>query len=128
TSLSGGGWSYDGDLADPDMTGMALMALGAYTDQPEVETVIDEAVQYLQSIQDESGGFPLSNGDLTSLSTAQVILGLLAVDIDPLSDVFITESSQNPLSHLLSYKNEEGFYHINYDTLSENIDHGQLLM
>ena len=93
-----GGWALSGKLPDPDITGMALQALAPYyLDRTLYESLepdqsyetlanaVERAIAILADIQDENGGFR-SWGTLNSESTAQVIVALTSLQIDPLSD------------------------------------------
>ncbi|AKN31474.1 hypothetical protein Ccar_11625 [Clostridium carboxidivorans P7] len=104
------GWSYGGDSADPDMTGMALTALAPYKDKSDVKSAIDEAVNRLSAIQSADGSFS-SWGTVNSESCSQVIIALCANGVDPTGDKF-TKNGKNALDALLQCQVEGGgFYH-----------------
>ncbi len=104
------GWSYGGDTADPDMTGMGLIALAPYKDRSDVKIAIDQAVNRLSAIQNADGGFS-SWGTVNSESCSQVIIALCANGIDPTGDKF-TKNGKNALDGLLQCQVEGGgFYH-----------------
>jgi len=80
-----GGFSLEGQTGDPDVTGMALVALSQHQDKPQVEEAIEHAVKYLDDAQLDTAGFSsMETDNLNSLST--VISGLIAVGEDPLSE------------------------------------------
>lgn len=80
---SDGGFSLDnsGDSGDPDVTGVALMALAKHTDLGGVNESIDRALDYLRDVQLTSGGFA-SYGNENAESIAKVIQGLVACGED----------------------------------------------
>ena len=78
-----GGFSLTGDALDADITAMALQALAPYADgQAEV---IDRALAALSGVQCADGGFA-SWGAENAESTAQVVMALCALGIDPAAD------------------------------------------
>ena len=82
----GGGWAFSGDVADPDLTGMAILALAPYYESDvNVKNSLDEAVNILSNMQLEDGGFE-SYGTKNSISTATVLSALTAFGINPYSD------------------------------------------
>ena len=93
-----GGWALSGKVPDPDITGMALQALAPYyldrnlyealePSQPyeTMAIAVERAVATLANLQVANGGYR-SWGTLNSESTAQVIVALTSLQIDPLSD------------------------------------------
>src|SRR5690625_4255031 len=93
-----GGWALFGNIPDPDITGMALQALAPYygdkalyeetgTDIPYEELLasVERAVFTLSEVQAENGAFR-AFGTVNSESTAQVIVALTALGIDPLAE------------------------------------------
>ncbi len=76
-----GGFNIFGDNGDPDITGMALLALAPFIEEDSVEQAVSNAIIHLKSIQNPSGGFS-SWGTENSNSIATVISGLIAVGED----------------------------------------------
>jgi len=99
------------EASDIDITAMAIQALVKYKEKPEVQRVIDKAVDFLSKNQSEDGGF-LTWGDVTSESICQTIIALTALGVDPAKDSrFVKEG--NLLSKLFSFKEADGsFSHI----------------
>ena len=87
-----GGWAITGNSADVDATAMVLQALAPHRDDGEVSAAIDAAVALLASRQNERGGFA-SYGVENAESTAQVIIALCALGIDPLDARFVKEGA-----------------------------------
>lgn len=117
--LDAGGWSFFGNEPSPDITGMGLLALSPYQDQPEAKAALDRAVQAMSKRQGEKGGYDeVFNGGYSAESAAMVIIGLSAVGIDATGEAF-TKSEGNLLEHLLGFQMEDGsFKHLMEDTSS----------
>jgi len=114
--LKSGGWALVGDNASVDITSMALAALAPYKDQEHVKEAIDKAVNWISSVQDKNGGFSSDiNGGDASETTAQVIIGLSSVGVDPTDKTF-TKAGGNLIQHLMSFQQKDGgFAHIATD-------------
>ncbi|MBQ8808437.1 MAG: S-layer homology domain-containing protein, partial [Clostridia bacterium] len=111
---SDGGWALSGDIADPDITGMALQALSKYQDDDKVKSAISEALMCLSDMQDENGGFSSCEAE-NSESSVQVIVALCELGI-PVDDERFVKYGRTILDNLLTfYDNERGFKHT-YDT------------
>ncbi len=97
-----GGWVYGGDAtstADVDMTAMVIQALAPYYGDDQVQKAVNSALKVLKSMQKSTGGFS-SYGTYNAESTAQVIVALTALNIDPTS---WTQKNGNPVSALLHF-------------------------
>ena len=106
--LDDGGWALSESTADPDVTAMALQALAPYYgSRNEVKTAVDKALECLSNIQLSNGGFA-SWGTENSESTAQVIVALTALGIDPAADSRFIKEGGNPITALLSYAVDGG--------------------
>ena len=121
--LTDGGWAFSGENADSDMTGMALTALAPYY-VPETETedgtklelteaqiainaAIERGVECLSNLQFANGAFGTfgGNGEIveTSESTAQAVVALTALNIDPDTDERFVKNGNSALDALVSY-------------------------
>jgi prenyltransferase beta subunit len=108
-----GGWEYSPGLGtSPDNTALAVQALLAAGLSSD-ETVIQSALNYIQSLQSDEGDW----GD--SSSTAYVIMALNALDISP-SD-WKTASGKAPLPALFSYQKANGSFVYNWENTDDNI-------
>ncbi|WP_235851627.1 DUF4430 domain-containing protein [Heyndrickxia camelliae] len=127
--LKSGGWSLVGDNASVDITSMALAALAPYKGQENVKAAINKAVNWISSVQDKNGGFSSDiNGGDASETTAQVIIGLSSVGVDP-TDKLFTKSGVNLIQHLMSFQQKDGgFAHIASDYESNLIASTQALL
>ncbi|NMA95737.1 MAG: terpene cyclase/mutase family protein [Clostridiales bacterium] len=88
-----GGYAYGEDdtpelISEPDMTGMALVALSMHMDRAEVTDTVDRILEYLKENQLPSGGFE-SWGTENTNSIAAVISGLIALEENVLSEQWI---------------------------------------
>ena len=117
--LSDGGWALSGERSDPDMTGMAVQALAAYTDSNmAVEKAVEEAVRTLSELQNDNGSFTSIDGP-NSESVAQVIAALAALGIDADTDARFVKNGISALDALLTYYIPGGgFRHV----LTGNLD------
>lgn len=103
-------------LAETDVTAMVLQALANYQDEKEVKLVIDRGLSVLSKMQTDNGGYGAFNGPQTSESTAQVILALTALGIDPAKDARFIKGQNWLLGELMTYAVEGGgFMHLKAD-------------
>ena len=110
--VPGGGWANSGNIADPDVTSMAIQALTPYREEPEVQSALDDAVTVLAGMLDETGNFPSQYG-ASSESVSQVIVALCTLGIDPNTDARFVKNGMSALDGLLGYYVEGGgFKHI----------------
>ena len=110
--VPGGGWANSGNIADPDVTSMAIQALAPYREEPEVRIALDDAVTVLAGMLDETGNFPSQYG-ASSESVSQVIVALCTLGIDPNTDARFVKNGMSALDGLLGYYVEGGgFKHI----------------
>lgn len=110
-----GGFSLDSKSSsgDVDITAMALQCLAPYKNDKEISEIIERALYFLQASQNSYGGFVDSSGVVTAESTAQVILALCALGINPEYDSRFMVGYGNPVSALMSfYIDGEGFAHM----------------
>ncbi|MBR5239588.1 MAG: S-layer homology domain-containing protein [Clostridia bacterium] len=113
--LPDGGWSIYGQTSDPDMTGMAIVALAPYCDtNPQVAEAVETALSYLSEVQYENGAFGSIEG-ICSESCAQVIVALTALGIDPETDERFIKNGISVVDALCMFAVEGGgFEHIPY--------------
>ncbi len=107
-----GGWAFYGSNGDPDMTGMAMIALAPYNNDkyPQVQEAIARAIEYLSAIQYEDGEFRTAYGTGGPESIVQALMGLCLNNEDPIGEKF-TKGDMNLIDALLSYRTGEGFAH-----------------
>ena len=105
---NGGFGLTDNESAGVDMTAMALQALAPYQNRAGVRTAIDQALVYLQGQQRDDFGYG------TAESTAQVLLALTCLGIDPTSvEAGFGTPDFNMITNLMKYQQEDGgFSHL----------------
>ncbi|MCO7177057.1 prenyltransferase/squalene oxidase repeat-containing protein [Sporolactobacillus kofuensis] len=104
---SSGGWGWAGDpngAPDVDTTGMVLTALSHYQDK--AKDAIEKGIGYLERSEQDDGGFV--NFVPNSNSTAQVIIALSSLGIDPTEGAF-DKNGHNPVNSLDQYKSNGGY-------------------
>jgi len=109
--LPDGGWAYAVGLtrSDPDLTGMALLALRALG-VPASHRAVERAVTYLRRTQLPDGGFAGWGADPNAESAAMALMGLVAAGRNPLAGGW---PGPDPLKALLAYRLEGGaFAHV----------------
>ncbi len=115
---SDGGWALSGNTADADITGMVLLALSKYQDNPNVKSATERAILCMSEAQKDNGGFASYNTE-NSESTAQMITALCELGISP-TDSRFTKNGVSLLDNLMSYKTGAGFKHT-YDNTDINL-------
>ena len=98
---------------DVDMTAMAIQALAPYykTDGA-VKTAVDKALTWLGTMQKADGSFAeMAGAASSSESTAQVLVALCAMGIDPTADVRFVKNSFHVLDGLLTFYTGTAFKH-----------------
>ena len=121
-ALPAGGWAYSGTEADPDMTAVAIQALAPYYGSNEsVKSAVDKALEILLAMQTENGGF-ISSGSENSESSAQIVIALTALGIDPEKDSRFVKNGKSALDALCSYAVDGGgFKHIAADAAPDAV-------
>lgn len=132
--LPDGGFSLYESTSDVDVTAMALQALAPYANSfhtytyvqratnktvtKSVRTVIEEALAHLSAAQTNDGDFS-AGGTPNAESTAQVLVALSALQIDPLTDERFLKNGHTVLDGLLRYQQADGGF-IHAATYNEN--------
>lgn len=107
---STGGFSLDmGGDGNVDITAMALQSLSNYKEEEKIKISIDKGLKFLKENLDSSFGYESSE------STAQVLLALSTLQIDPLEkeNGFSINSRKNIITALMKFYCEDnlGFKH-----------------
>ena len=124
--MESGAW-YIGSskpTADVDMTAMAVQALAPYySTNASAKAAVDKALEYLSSVQKADGTFcEYGNQAASSESTAQVVVMLIALGIDPVTDARFTKGGVSVLDALCSfYVDGGGFKHKLADTTRDGM-------
>lgn len=113
--LEDGGWALAtrAEKSEPDMTAMVIQALAKYRSKPEVKRALNQALETLSRLQNKDAGYGVkgfsSTRETPNLeSTAQVLLALNYLDIDPLKDPRFIKGGQTILDDLARYAFETG--------------------
>lgn len=112
--LEGGGFTVGMSSNGPetDITAMAIQALAPYDDRTDVAEVIERALTILSAKQGSDGCFS-DYGTKSAESIAQVMIALMALDLDPAADGRFVKNGNSLLDALmLFYDNGGGFKHV----------------
>ena len=115
---SDGGWTLSGDVADADVTGMALQALSKYQNTYRVKNATQKALACLSDMQNENGGFSSYETE-NSESSVQVIIALCELGISTYDERFVKNGKSVPDNLFSFYDNEKGFKHIHEDCTNQ---------
>lgn len=107
--LPDGGWALRGTVSDPDVTAMVLQSLAPHTGDPAVAAAVDAALNRLSALQRPEGDFA-SFGTPNAESTAQVIIAVTALGLDPAGDPRFIKDGVTLLDGLDRYRLPEGGY------------------
>lgn len=120
-----GGFGLMAGKSDVDITAMALQALAPY--QGDYPDVIEAGLAYLSGAMNDSCRFD-AYGE-SAESSAQVILALCALGIDPEGDSRFCRGSQTLLTGLEVFRQEDGTYgHTKEDTQGNYLATAQTLL
>lgn len=103
-----GGWSLSAGKSDADVTGIVLTALAPYVDRAEVRAAVDAALAWMSAAQLKSGGFAALGQPESSETTAQALIALTALDIDPANDTRFQKDGVSALARLLQFRQADG--------------------
>ena len=129
--LDQGGFSLDGGNVNLDITAMALQALAPYYNdekvyqvshingQTTVREAVDRSLKWLSEQQADQGYFS-SWGQSNSECTAQVMVALCSLGIDPVNDPRFIKNGNSVLDGLLSFLVDDGGVTHSYETDDEN--------
>lgn len=111
--LENGGFAITGTAADPDVTAMTITALAPYVkNSSAVGGAVEKALGKLSKMQKSDGGFA-SYGKLSCESSAQVIVALASLGINPSDDERFIKNDNSPVDAMLSFQLPSGgFSHI----------------
>ncbi len=104
-----GGWALRGTASDPDVTAMVLQALAPHRDNEAVRAACDRALERLSHLQRPEGCYA-SYGVLNPETTAQVLLALCEMGIDPLTDPRFIKEGHTLLDGIEAFRLPEGGY------------------
>lgn len=112
--LDGGGFTVGMAASGPetDITAMAIQALAPYRDRADVAAVIERGLAVLSKKQGSDGCYS-DYGTKSCESIAQVMIALMALDLDPTADPRFVKNGNSLLDALmLFYDADGGFKHV----------------
>ncbi|MBQ9827735.1 MAG: hypothetical protein IJM62_03535 [Lachnospiraceae bacterium] len=92
------------------LTARALQALAAHRDDPEAAACIDGAFAYLSGVQSDTGGFPGMESYEECGNTAEVLMALIAFEIDPAEDSGFVKKGNTVIDALMRFRRDDGTY------------------
>ena len=108
--LDDGGFSLFGKGADVDITSIVLQALAPYKNDSKVKKSVEKSLDILSKRQDSCGAYKSFDNKVTAESTAQVIIALTSLGINPVSDKRFIKNGKTALDGLSVFKTEDGGY------------------
>lgn len=104
--LENGGWALSNGDAAVDITAMAIQALAPYYQtNTDVKAAVDRALAVLSEAQQEDGSF-ICYDEINAESTAQVVIALCALGIDPEDDYDLIKNGNSAVDALLAFYDE----------------------
>lgn len=108
--LENGGFSLFGNGADIDITAIVLQSLAPYKKRADVGECINRSLGILSKRQDESGAYKSYTSKPTSETTAQVIIALTALNINPVTDSRFIKNGNTLLDGLQGFQLKNGAF------------------
>ena len=102
-----GGFGLSSGASDVDITAMAIQALAPYAS--DRGDAVEAALSFLAKAMDENCRYS-AYGNESAESSAQVILALCALGIDPAEDERFCRGGENLLTGLEAYRQPDGTY------------------
>lgn len=112
----------EGSTADPDVTAMAIQALAPYYHSAtfDVKKPVDAALERLSAMQTPNGGF-CSMYEIENIeSTAQVLVALCSLGIDPQNDPRFIKNGYSVVDAVLTYRCEDGGFTHSFEIEKDN--------
>lgn len=105
-----------------DLSGITLAALAPYIEDEQVSTVVQAYIEYLEDHMNEWGGIRDEQWGLAenAASLAQLIIGLIAVDVNRTSHV-LTDEHANLIDRLLAFSNDDGTFYWTLESESADL-------
>ena len=107
--LSDGGWALSGSVGNADVTAMTVQALAPRKETEIVNVSCERAISHLAKLQETEGGYK-SYGVLNPETTAQVIVALTSMGIDPFTDTRFIKIGKTLLDALSLFSLEDGSF------------------
>lgn len=105
-----GGWALSGIYSDVDVTSMTIQALAPHiSENQKIFESVEKAVMFLSQKQLDDGGFQ-SYGTENPESSAQTIIALSSVGIDPINDERFIKNGKSPFDGMMKFRLEDGSF------------------
>lgn len=138
-----GGCALCGKTPDPDMTAMAIQSLAPYYNKDnvllkaefkdnieeyeklvkQVKGFVDRGLAVLSKLQREDGDYS-SWGSVNSESTAQVLVALLSLNIDPMNDYRFIKNGKSLINGIMKYAVDGGGFAHTFSSGDAGYDNG----
>ena len=99
--LKNGGWSLSGDVADADVTAMALIALSGYRDRADVKKAVERALSLIAGMENYNS--------LYSESAAQILTAHCSLGIS-YKDARFVKNKNTLVDRILSFRQTDGSF------------------
>lgn len=108
-----GGWAITVGSSDSDTTAMVVQALTPYCGRSDVKAAVDDALDLLSGFVNAKGQISAGGYKPSAENTAQVIVALTELGIDPVADIRFVRNGRTLLDGLAGFYTESqgGFSH-----------------
>lgn len=134
--LDGGGWALGGNVADPDITAMAIQALAPYYNSEKeysyinknisetaqtskVREAVDRALEKLSELQQADGGY-VSWGSANSESAVQIAVALCSLGRSIFDDADFVCDGKTLWDGIIKYRNSDGGFLHSFEYDADN--------
>ena len=121
SELKNGGFSLFGSNPDIDMTSIVVQALSPYKNRADVKSALDRCIGILSSRQDSTGGYKSFSNEISCESTAQVVLCLSSMGINPASDKWFIKNGNSVMDGLNVFRLGSGAFSHFKDGKADNM-------
>ena len=105
-----GGWRVTGNSSDVDVSAMAIQALAPLIHEREdVRVAVEHGLDFLSSAQLGNGAY-MSYGVENLESTAQVLIALCSLNIDPLTDERFIKDGNDIFDGMILFRLDDGSF------------------
>ena len=124
--LPDGGWAVTGEYGDVDVTAMTVQALSVYYKNPDVESSVNEALDFLSARQLDNGGYS-AYGVANPESAAQVATALSSLGIDAYEDKRFIKNGNTVFDGMSGFRLADGSFCHKEGGVSDSMATAQVL-